>query len=53
MLNWMVRYRTVFYLETVLTRIFKIETELTLNWFGLIRTVWLNWIVSNRNVLEN
>ena len=33
MLNWVVWYRTVFDIETVLTRIvFDIKTVLTLNW---------------------
>ena len=43
MLNWIVWNWTVFDIETVLT----------LNWIGWIRTVWLNWITWNRNVFDN
>ena len=42
MLNWIVWYRTVFDIETVLT----------LNWIVWVRTVWLNRIAWNRNVFE-
>ena len=33
--------------------VFDIEIVLTLHWFILDRTVWLNWIVGNINVFEN
>ena len=34
MLNWIVRNKTVFDIETILTQ----------NWIAWIRAVWLNWI---------
>ena len=51
MLNWIVWNRTIFDIETVLTRtVFDTENLLMLNWVVCIRTVWLNWMVWNRNI---
>ena len=43
MLDWIVWYRTVFDIETVLM----------LNWIVWIRTIWLNCIAGSRNVFDN
>ena len=43
MLNWIVWYRTVSDIETILM----------LNWIVWIRTFWLNWIAWNRNGFDN
>ena len=43
MSNWIVWYRTVFDIETVLM----------VNWIFWNRTVWLNWIAWNGNVFDN
>ena len=66
MLNWMVWNGTVFNIETVLTLnlivwnrivlIFNcVETKsvLILTWITWIRTVWINGIAWNRNILDN
>ena len=63
MLNWIVSNGTVFDIETVLTLNGIVEyrtvlifncvwtrSVLILNW---ISSVWLNWIVWNRNVFDN
>ena len=42
MLNWIVSNWTVFDIETVLT----------LNWIVIYITVWIHWIVWNRNVFD-
>ena len=42
MLMWILWYRTVFDVETVLM----------LNWIAWISTIWINWIAWNRNVFD-
>ena len=48
MQNWIVWNGTVLTLKCVQSK-----TIIIVNWMVWIRTVWLNWIPWNRNVVDN